>query len=68
MAKLVISCNNQQRLADVVLRSPDGKSLAASYDGLFLGYAGMIALVWNDDINSYVDLLFGNEVNVLWLN
>lgn len=68
MPNMVISCKDQNRRADVVLQSPDRKSLAVSFDGVFLGYAGMIALVWNDALNSYVDLLFGNEVNVLWLN
>lgn len=68
MTNVVISHEDKRLSANVLIQSPNKKSLAVMFEGVFLGYLGMMPLYWDDARQCYVDLFFGNAVQVRWLN
>ncbi len=59
----------QQSFAgQVVLMSHNRKSISVTFDGMILGYLGMIPLLWDDERHAYFDLFYHQLVDVAWTN
>lgn len=68
MTSVILTWNGLEIPGEVVLISENRKSLAVTYEGVILGFVGMIMLLWDDEQRCYCDLMHQTEVGVQWLS
>lgn len=68
MTSVILTLNGQETPGKVVLSSENRKSIAVFFEGMILGYVGVMPLLWDDKQRCYCDLFHHAEVGVQWLS